>query len=561
MADLAGGPETSGLAQAALIAELRWWLLRNSIRTARGQLELLGQTVAGVMGAMVTLAIGIGLGAIAYALAQPKSKAVGPAVVLWVVFFLWQFGPILLAASSAQFDFRGLLHFPLRFRSFWLLSVVYGVFDPTALGAFLWLGCIAVGILAARPDAVLGLLPVLVLFAAMNVLLNRVVFSWLERLLARRRARELAGVLFLLLLFSVQFLGPMLAERYASGMKPLGVWLLPLAQLLPPGLAGHGVEAALRGEWAGVLAGAAGLIAYGLGFGLLFTFRLRAQYRGEELSEAVAVAAPPRGAAKAKAGLPAQTGWALPGLPDTVSAVVEKELRYAMRSGPMLLNLAIPVLIILFVSVTLTSPRLGKDAAFFLRLGDYLFPIAVFYSFLVLSNYIYNVMAFDAHGTQLWFSAPVSVQEVLKGKNLAHAVLVGMEAAVAGLVVTLLKGPPPLRVVAATLAALAVVLLASYTVGNLLSLYFPRRWQFGVMKQQRISGWNILFSFLVISVVMGGVGLVFGVAAWLDGLWVATAVFLLLAWLAWRLYAAVLAKCEEVAREKKETLLAELCKT
>ncbi len=550
MADLAGG----AWAQAGLIIELRWWLLRNSIRTARGQLELLGQTVAGVMGAMVTVAIGAGLGAIAYALAQPKSK-VGPAVVLWVVFALWQFGPILLAASGTRFDFRGLLHFPLRFRSFWLLSVVYGVFDPTALGAFLWLGCIAVGILAARPDVWLGLLLVLVLFAVMNVLLSRAVFSWLERLLATRRARELAGVLALLAIFSVQFVGPALAERYASGMKPLAVWLLPLVNLLPPGLAGHGVEGALRGEWADVGASAAGLIAYALGFGLLFTLRLRAQYRGEELSEAIAPAVGPRTAAVA------QPGWALPGLPDAVSAVFEKELRYAMRSGPMLLNLAIPVLIVLFVAVTLTSPRLGRDAGFFLRLGDFLFPIAVLYSFLVLSNYIYNVMAYDAQGAQLWFTAPVSIQDVLKAKNLAHATLVGVEAALAGLVVTLLKGPPPLMVVLATLAGLAFVLLANYTLGNLLSLYFPKRWQFGVLKQQRISGWNILVSFLVASVVMGGVGVVFGVAAWLDALWLATIVFLLLAWLAWRLYAAVLVKCEEVAREKKETLLAELCKT
>jgi len=58
-----------------------------------------------------------------------------------------------------------------------------------------------------------------------------------------------------------------------------------------------------------------------------------------------------------------------------------------------------------------------------------------------------------------------------------------------------------------------------------------------------------------------GVGLVFGAAAWLDGLWVAAVVFLLLGWIAWRLYTAVLAKCDEVLREKKETLLAELCKT
>jgi hypothetical protein len=232
-----------------------------------------------------------------------------------------------------------------------------------------------------------------------------------------------------------------------------------------------------------------------------------------------------------------------------------------MRSGPTLLNLAIPILITLFFGVTLLSPWLGKGAQFFLRLGDYLFPIAVFYSFMVLSNYIYNVMAFDAQGTQLWFSAPVSIAEVLKGKNLAHAALVAVEATLAGLVVTLLKGPPAALVVLATLTGLAVVLLANYTVGNLLSLYFPKRWQFGVMKQQRISGWNILFSFLMLSVVMGGVGLVFAAAAYVDGLWVAALVYLLLGWIAWRLYAAVLVKCEEVAQEKKETLLAELCKT
>jgi len=59
-----------------------------------------------------------------WALLAEGGLRIGPSVVLWVVFFLWQFGPILLAASSAQFDFRGLLHFPLRFRSFWLLSVL-----------------------------------------------------------------------------------------------------------------------------------------------------------------------------------------------------------------------------------------------------------------------------------------------------------------------------------------------------------------------------------------------------------------------------------------------------
>jgi ABC-2 type transport system permease protein len=542
-------------AQAGLILELRWWLLRNSIRTARGQLELLGQTVAGIMGAMVTLAIGVGLAAVAYAVASSGRLRIGPSVVLWVVFFLWQFGPILLAASGSQFDFRGLLHFPLRFRSFWLLSVLYGVFDPTSVGAFFWLACIATGTLAAEPGAGLGVLLVLVVFAAMNVLLSRAAFAWLERILATRRAREMVGVLFLLVVFTVQFVGPALADRWGAQLKPLWLWLEPLVQLLPPGLAGHGLEGALRGEWADVWASAAGLAGYALGCGLLFTLRVRAQYRGEELSEAVAPAAAPR------AGAAAPAGWKLPGLSDTLSAVVEKEVRYAMRSGPTLLNLAIPILITLFFGVTLLSPRLGKGAQFFLRLGDYLFPIAVFYSFMVLSNYIYNVMAFDAQGTQLWFSAPVSIAEVLKGKNLAHAALVAVEATLAGLVVTLLKGPPAALVVLATLTGLAVVLLANYTVGNLLSLYFPKRWQFGVMKQQRISGWNILFSFLMLSVVMGGVGLVFAAAAYVDGLWVAALVYLLLGWIAWRLYAAVLVKCEEVAQEKKETLLAELCKT
>jgi len=539
-------------AQAELIVELRWRLLLNSLRTSRGQLELIAQTVGALVGALVGVGIGIWLGVMAYLFHQPR-RLMGPTLLLWLIFLFWQLAPVVLAVGGAQFDFRGLLHFPLRFSTFWWLNVVYGLFDPTGLLALLWLGCFAVGLLAAQPAVLPGLAPSLALFAAANLLIGRAAFSWLERILATRRARELAGALLLVVILGIQFLTPLVVAGWKKGQLPFLVWLLPLAELLPPQLAGRAVAGAFAGDWLAVGGGAAGLAAYGFGFGLLFTRRLRALYRGEELSEA---AAP-----QTKEALVVREGWRLPGVAPAVAAVLEKEMRYALRNNPMLLNLAMPPFILAMLALPVALAE-GKEAEFvFGWLGGLLFPAAVAYSSLIFLAFAYNTYAYDGPGVQVWLTAPVKMCEVLMGKNLAHAALVGLEAALLWVAVSVLSRSPGLLTTLATLAALPSVLLVNYALGNLMSVYFPRRFEFGTMKGQRPAGMTILVSMLVEGASLGLAALVFIAGAVAGLLWVATLVFLLLGWLAWRLYAAVLAKCDDVLREKKETLLAELCKT
>src|SRR5258708_12838441 len=64
----------------------------------------------------------------------------------------------------------------------------------------------------------------------------------MERLLARRRTRELFFAGFILLMVSLQLLGPML-NRYGNSAEPWLVRVLPYLAYFPASLAGKGVGA------------------------------------------------------------------------------------------------------------------------------------------------------------------------------------------------------------------------------------------------------------------------------------------------------------------------------
>ena len=175
--------------QVAVVAALRWRIFRNSLRTAAGRLDVLGVVLVGMFTGLFSVGAGLGLGIASYFLLA-KGRLALLAMPFWAVFSLWQFMPVMLAASTASFDFRNLLRFPLRFSVFFLLSLAYGLFDPAAMASLFWLVCIATGLALARLDLLPWILLVVAIFAAMNLLLSRAVLSWVERLLARRRTRE-----------------------------------------------------------------------------------------------------------------------------------------------------------------------------------------------------------------------------------------------------------------------------------------------------------------------------------------------------------------------------------
>ncbi len=536
-------------AQLSLFATLRWQLFRNSLRTWRSRLQVVAFALIGVTLGAVVLGSGVGLGVSAY-LAVQRSEFQLLSVALWAVFLAWQLLPLFISAATTQFDFTNLLRFPLRFSSFCALSLVYGLFDPAAVGAILWLVCIAIGVAVARLDMLGWTFLTLLVFAAVNLLLSRAVFAWLGRWLAQRRTRELLGLVFLLSMLSLQFVGP-LAERWGQRAVPLGHRLQPVSNALPPGLGGQALAHAARGNLLGTVSMNLLLAMYGLAFAWAFGLRLRAQYRGEDLSEAQAPAAVPTASA-------VRPGWSLPSLSGPVAALVEKELRYIFRNGPMLFSLVMPVFVLLVFSLTGNQPHRGKNP--FTGVPELMFSVGVGFAVLSLTNVAYNNLGFDGRGVQLLLVAPVRFRDVLLSKNVAHCVALVIEILLAWITVSFLYRPPGGMVLLVTLSALPLALAVNFGVGNLLSLYFPRQLEFGAFRRQGGSPIVVLTSLLVQIVVVGFSALTLLWARSRGRLWLAAVIFLAGGTLATWGYTVVLDRCSLIALRRRETLTAELCR-
>src|ERR1700690_341953 len=319
------------------VAELRGRLFANSLRTFRGRLELASRIFTGMAFAAGGIGGAVGLGGAAwFVISQKNAEWLGG--LLWPVFLFWQLFPLMATAFTQNVESSNLLRFPLSYRSYFLIRLVYGSLDPATAVAGLWLLGIDIGIGVARPSLLPWATIVLLTFAFVNLVLARMLFAWLERWLAQRRTREIMGILFFLFILSFQLIGPLIAvyeHRSIPETRILGQEISSVQRPLPPGLAAAAIAGAARRLPVSDRVTTSGLpflllVCYGIAFLWLLNFRLRTEYRGENLSESP-------GSKALSGGLPAvHPGWNLPGLPGPVAAVFEKELRYLSRSGPML---------------------------------------------------------------------------------------------------------------------------------------------------------------------------------------------------------------------------------
>jgi ABC-2 type transport system permease protein len=321
--------------------------------------------------------------------------------------------------------------------------------------------------------------------------------------------------------------------------------------LLPPGLAADAIARVSHAEYA---LGFTSLFVLGtltLAIGCLLHLRLRAQFRGENLSEAGA-----RPAVAQVQGL--QVGWNLPGFSQSVAAVFEKEMRYLARSGPMLLTLIMPVFMLIIFRIGPMNPMRPSNQ--FSRMPDMAFPGAAAYALLVLTNLVYNSFGGDAGGIQLFYAAPVTFRQIVLGKNLTHATILIANTALAWIAVTYLYGTPRLAVSIATLAGMLFAAPLNFTAGNLLSIYSPKKRDFATFGRQNVSQTTVLASLGVQIVVVGVGAAAFGIARLYQNLWIAVVMFLVLAAISVPLYVMVLRRIDEIAVQRRETLVAELCR-
>lgn len=542
--------------QIGLFAGLRWRLFVNSARTAQAKFELAAKIVLALLSSVFVLGGGFALGAAAYFAVSKRPDLL--VLLFWIVFGVWQFLSFLIGAINVEFDFRNLLRFPLRFPAFYIVSLAYGLFDFAAVMAMVWLVSIGVGIGLARPALLPWTLLILAAFAAVNLLLNRTVFSWLERLLAQRGTREKFFIIFIAVMLSLQFFA-ISAERWGKQTIPYLTKMKPLMQALPPGVAGLSLEAVARSSGApGMTAAAAGalcLVGYAVVFGLILRRRLLSQYQGEELGESEAPQATDR-ASLTPASVFSLT-YFTSYLPLPVAAIVEKEFRYWVRNGPLLMTLAIPLVMVLFFSMTWNNPK--ATPGFLKRSPDMMFPSSVGYALLVLMPFAFNSFAYDGRGIQTLLAAPVRFRDVLLGKNFAMGAAVFAEGLAIWGLVALLREPPQAATVAATFCMLLFAVLLNLTVGNMLSLYAPRAFDFGKFRQRQspITVFSVLGMQLLVVIISVGV---FVGARWMESTWIAAGIFLALAAATLPVYSAVLDFCSGLADRRRENLTSELCK-
>src|SRR6202163_3236199 len=134
-----------------------------------------------------------------------------------------------------------------------------------------------VGAAFAKPSAVPILLLVSVLFVLVNVTLERLTSSILEKLLSKRTSREIFLAVFVLAMVSLNLLNPLM-QKYGSRGKSTFLKILTYILWLPGALAGNAVEASVHGNYQTFAIALAGLLCWLAALSLLLWRRFAAQF-------------------------------------------------------------------------------------------------------------------------------------------------------------------------------------------------------------------------------------------------------------------------------------------
>jgi ABC-2 type transport system permease protein len=538
--------------QIRLVAGLRWRILRNSLRKKNNRLDLLGLILAGILSSILVFGLCFAFYAGAYA-SLSKNRPGWMALLFWGIFVFWQVIPVFVAGFGARFEFRTLLRFPLSLDAFYIIGLAYGLADFSGLASICWLLAMTAGATAAKPGVFPAMLLIVALFALLNVTLERLIGSWLERLLSRRRTREIFLGLFVLSMISLNFVTPLL-QRYGAVSRPVFFRLLPYFAWFPPSLAGRAIAAMSQLQPAGFILGLGGLLLYILLLSTLMWRRFAAQYRGEELSE---TAAPARTIVRSVARKDdGADGLSL--LSPQVAAVVRKEFRYLTRNGFAYLTLLMPPLLVLLFS----SQFAGKHPTVSGRAvsAEMFFPGMMAYLILILMAPAYNSFAYEGRGIQTYFTAPLRFRNVFLGKNLMLVIVLTVEIGLSLAMLTWRVGLPSSHMLAATIAAIVFTVVGQLTIANWSSLSFPRKLEFGQMRGQRQSGMAVLVAFGT-QIVLGSISAVILFSGrWTGNLWLPAEAFAVLAAAAVGGYFASLDALTQLAEKKKETLIEALCR-
>lgn len=462
-----------------------------------------------------------------------------PAGLLGVCAY-WQLMPVLSASMGSALDLKKLIVYPIPREKLFGIEVLLRLTTGAEMLLVLILG--AVGLAhnagAGGPAAVARLILVVPLIIAFNLLLSSGTRSLLERILSRRKVRELAAFLLAMLWAVPRLLVYLGYGRGAFGRAATSVhtvalpWtaaadaVLPGASLLAfVSLAIWTVAAALYGRW---------------------------QFDRSLRHDAVAAQATPARSNAARVAL-ADRLYRLPSLvfPDPLAGIVEKELRSLARTPRFRTVFIMGFTFGLAVWLPVAVNRKGPAESWFLTL------VSVYALTLLGQVSYWNCFGFDRSATAFYFAAPVPFSRVLIGKNLAAFAYILLEVLIVIGVTTALRLSAGWRQPVETLAVTAICASYLLALGNWGSVRYPR----GLSGERVSQGGGRSFQgflFLIYPVALLPVGLAYLAKYSFDSEIMFALVLALAAILGAAFYWVALDSAISLAAARREQLIAEL---
>src|SRR5215213_1723836 len=479
------------MSQLLTLIWLKWRLLRNSLRSSKAVVSRVASLLGMLLALFVALIVALLLGFAAYGPSQPdalgeafrrtavRDSASASAELIFfsmfgLIYLMWATVPLSIGGSK-QFDAGKLLMYPITLRKLFAvdflseLTTLHSVFAIPAVIAI----CVGVGFGTGNmPAALLTAIPAILFGIALSKWLSTTIGS----LLRRKRARgetivALIGAVAGLSAAVVGQIAPILF-KHAESFKSL--------RWTPPGAAAF-LLVGPPDDTAGYVLAFVTLSAYGVTLVILTYWiarRAALGMEGRRRQKTAVVAEPATG----------YSGWQLPLVSTELSAVVDKEVRYAMRNAQVRMMALMP-LILIFLRVVNTTKWWGTatPSGSFLTYGSGLLATGgVLYVFLILAGISCNHFAFEEGGMRTLILSPIDRRKVLLGKNIAITLLAFIFTTILLTLNTIVFRDLDASKLLFISLSFVIFAALSAMMGNWLSIRFPKRMRFG--KRLNVSG-------------------------------------------------------------------------
>jgi ABC-2 type transport system permease protein len=379
------------------------------------------------------------------------------------VFLYWQFVPVLSASMGAGLDMRKMLIYPVPHSKLFGVELLLRLTSGAEM--LLMLAAGTAGVLRNAGSrgwlTALFLVPAVALFVLFNLLMASGLRSLMERLLTKRKVREVLGIV-LLMLYVVPRLLFYPSEPHAAFDPVLTV---AAARGLPWTAAAHaGWEPAGAMRLGGFLALCGWMLA-AWWFG-------RTQFERNLRYDPIAAQATPVAERPSRLQRWTEFFYRMPSFlwRDPLGAIVEKEVRSLARTPRFRMVFIMGFTFGLAVWFPMLASRSKAGAA-----PQYLLIVVAVYALTLLGQVSYwNCFGFDRSAAAIYFAAPQPVLSVLIGKNIASLLFVYLEVMVLGVIALVLHLAAGWPKVIEMLIVVGVCSLYMLGIGNLSSVQYPR---------------------------------------------------------------------------------------